>query len=44
MLVGMFRASRRGDFATDDRTLDDLLGRPSVTVTDMLKSIPTPTQ
>jgi NAD(P)H dehydrogenase (quinone) len=38
MLVGLFAASRRGEFAAVDPTLGRLLGRPSLTVRDVLKS------
>jgi NAD(P)H dehydrogenase (quinone) len=38
MLVGMFVASRHGDFAPADPTLARLLGRPPVTVEDVLKA------
>jgi hypothetical protein len=31
MLIGMFRASRRGDLAAGDRTLQGLIGRPPIT-------------
>ncbi|MFC5137011.1 SDR family oxidoreductase [Actinomycetospora rhizophila] len=36
MLVGMFAASRRGDFATVDPTLPRLLGRPATPLTEVL--------
>ncbi|MFJ1990185.1 NmrA family NAD(P)-binding protein [Streptomyces asiaticus] len=38
MLVGLFAASRDGDFAPVDPTLADVLGRPVVRVEDYLKS------
>ncbi|MFS7876675.1 NAD(P)H-binding protein [Streptomyces asiaticus] len=38
MLVGLFAASREGDFAPVDPTLADVLGRPVVRVEDYLKS------
>lgn len=38
MLVGLFAASRDGDFAPADPTLADLLGRPTVRMEDYLKS------
>lgn len=37
MLLGMFRASRRGEFATVDPTLTDLLGRPPHAVRSVLE-------
>jgi uncharacterized protein YbjT (DUF2867 family) len=36
MLVGMFAASRQGEFAAVDPTLKHLLGRPSMTARDVL--------
>lgn len=36
MLLGTFRAARRGDFAATDRTLEALLGRPPLTLRDVL--------
>lgn len=36
LLLGMFRASRRGEFAAVDPTLPRLLGRPPTTVRDVL--------
>lgn len=36
MLVGLFAASRRGGFAAVDPTLEHLLGRPPLTVRDVL--------
>ncbi|MGW4080050.1 NmrA family NAD(P)-binding protein [Streptomyces asiaticus] len=38
MLVGLFAASREGDFTPVDPTLADVLGRPVVRVEDYLKS------
>ena len=38
MLVGMFVASRQGDFAPADPTLARLLDRPTVSVEDVLKA------
>jgi NAD(P)H dehydrogenase (quinone) len=38
MLVGLFAASRQGQFAPADPTLARLLGRPAVTVADVLKA------
>jgi len=37
MLLGFFRAARRGDFAATDPTLAELLGRTPRTVTDLLR-------
>ena len=36
MLLGMFVAARRGDFAATDATLQTLLGRPPQTMRDTL--------
>lgn len=36
MLLGTFRAARRGDFAATDPALEQLLGRPPVTLRDVL--------
>lgn len=36
LLLGMFRASREAEFAAVDPTLPRLLGRPPVTVRDVL--------
>jgi len=36
MLLGMFRASRRGDFATDDPALQRLIGPPPTAIRDVL--------
>lgn len=36
LLLGSFRASRRGDFAVVDPTLATLLGRAPVTMRDVL--------
>ena len=36
MLVGMFAASRRGDFAPADPTLADLVGRPATSIREFL--------
>ena len=42
MLVGMFAASRAGDFGPADPALADLLGRPAVSITDYLReALPT---
>ena len=38
MLVGLFAASRRGEFAAVDPTLTRLLGRPPLTVRDVLEA------
>ena len=45
LLVGLFAASRRGDFAPADPTLARLLGRPAVTLADVLTAtvLKTPT-
>ncbi|MCT2585857.1 hypothetical protein [Actinophytocola gossypii] len=32
MLLGMFRAARRGEFATTDPTLEELIGRPATPI------------
>lgn len=37
MLMGLFLASRRGEFARTDPTLERLLGRPAVSVRDVLR-------
>ncbi len=36
MLLGMYRAARRGDFAAVDPTLESLLGRRPQTMRDVL--------
>ena len=36
MLLGTFRAARRGDFAAVDQALETLLGRPPLTLRDVL--------
>ncbi|MGG4128753.1 SDR family oxidoreductase [Paenibacillus illinoisensis] len=38
MLLGIFRASREGEFARVDPTLSELLGRPTLSVRDILKA------
>lgn len=38
LLLGMFRASRRGEFTAVDPTLPGLLGRPPATVRDVLSA------
>ncbi len=40
MLVGLFAASRRGEFAAVDPTLGRLIGRPPLTVRDVLEAQP----
>jgi NAD(P)H dehydrogenase (quinone) len=37
MLVGLFAASRRGEFAAVDPTLERLLGRPPITLREFVK-------
>jgi len=39
MLLGLFAASRAGEFATVDPTLGELLGRPPLTVRDVLAKV-----
>ena len=39
MLLGTFRAARRGDFAATDRTLETLLGRSPRTMREVLSSV-----
>jgi hypothetical protein len=36
LLLGMFKAARRGDLAANDSTLEQLLGRPPRTMKDVL--------
>lgn len=36
MMLGMYRASRAGEFAAVDPTLEQLLGRPATTMRDVL--------
>ena len=38
MFLGMFRASRRGDFSTEDPTLRRLIGHPPTAIRDVLTS------
>lgn len=38
LLLGMFRASRSGEFAAVDPTLPSLLGRPPATVREVLSA------
>jgi NAD(P)H dehydrogenase (quinone) len=42
MLLGMFRASRRGEFATTGPVLGNLLARPATPVTSILEAAVTP--
>ena len=42
MLVGMFPAARRGDFAPADPTLAELIGRPTQSMRDVLDRSPAP--
>ena len=42
MLLGTFRASRRGDFSTVDPTLENLLGRKPTPLRDVLATALTP--
>jgi len=42
MLLGMFRASRRGEFATTGPALQDLLGRTATPVRSILDGAATP--
>jgi uncharacterized protein YbjT (DUF2867 family) len=44
MLVGMFAASRRGDFAPSGPMLADLLGRPATSVREVLGAALSPTR
>lgn len=37
IMLGLFRASRRGEFASTDATLAQLLGRPPTTVRELLR-------
>ena len=39
MLLGMFLASRRGEFATTDPALEDLIGRTPTPVRDVLEGV-----
>jgi len=39
MLLGMFLASRRGEFATTDPALEDLIGREPTPVRDVLEGV-----
>lgn len=40
--LGMFRAARRGEFDVTDPTLEDLLGRPAISVRMILKDVIAP--
>jgi NAD(P)H dehydrogenase (quinone) len=42
MLLGMFHASRRGEFATTGSTLENLLGRAATPVRSILEGVATP--
>ncbi len=42
MLLGMFRASRRGEFATTDPTLENLIGRPATSLRSVLEQVTEP--
>jgi uncharacterized protein YbjT (DUF2867 family) len=39
LMLGMFQAARRGDFAGTDATLGELLGRPPQTIRATLESV-----
>jgi hypothetical protein len=39
MLLGMFRASRRSEFATTGSTLENLLGRAATPVRSILQGV-----
>ena len=39
MLLGMFLASRRGEFAATDPTLEQLLGRPAQSLRSVLSEV-----
>jgi uncharacterized protein YbjT (DUF2867 family) len=39
LMLGMFEAARRGDFATTDPTLGELIGRPPQTIRTLLESL-----
>jgi hypothetical protein len=41
MLLGMFRARRRGEFATTGTTLEDLLGRSATSLPAFLAGVAT---
>jgi uncharacterized protein YbjT (DUF2867 family) len=40
MFLGMFQASRRGDFASTDPTLQQLIGQPPTAIRDVLANAP----
>jgi hypothetical protein len=42
MMLGLFSASRRGDFAPADPTLTELLGRPATSIRDVLSEALSP--
>jgi NAD(P)H dehydrogenase (quinone) len=42
VFLGMFRVSRRGEFAATGSTLENLLGRPATPVRSILKGAATP--
>jgi len=42
MLLGMFRASRRGEFATTNPTLENLIGRPATSLRSVLEQVTEP--
>ncbi len=44
MLVGLFRASRHNEFAAVDPALQELLGRPRLTLRDVLATELRPSQ
>jgi hypothetical protein len=39
LLLGMFHASRRGEFAVTDPALEGLLGRPATSVRSVLETV-----
>jgi len=42
--LGMFRAARRGEFAVDDATLEDLIGRPTTSARSLLETMVGPSE
>jgi len=42
LLLGMFRASRRGEFATTNPTLENLIGRPATSLRSVLEQVTKP--
>ena len=44
MLMGLFLASRQGEFAQTDSTLERLLGRPTISLRDVLKEALVPAE